>query len=80
MLEAFARPRPLIEGVEAVGDAIEVLPVAFHGLWHGQLTVALDVPLHERVLVHSSMVPAGTGGAADQRAAAIQGRDGRPGC
>ncbi|MGW0964517.1 TnsA-like heteromeric transposase endonuclease subunit [Streptomyces gelaticus] len=53
VLEAFTQPRPLIEGVEAIGDAIEVLPVAFHALWHGQLTVALDVPLHERALVQA---------------------------
>ncbi|WP_438828852.1 TnsA-like heteromeric transposase endonuclease subunit [Streptomyces klenkii] len=50
--EAFAPPRPLMEGVEAVGDPIEVLPAVFHALWHGQLTTPLDVPLHERALVH----------------------------
>ncbi|MER6610560.1 TnsA-like heteromeric transposase endonuclease subunit [Streptomyces sp. NPDC000927] len=75
VLEAFAEARPLIDGVEEVGDPIEVLPVAFHALWHGQLAVALDVPLHERVLVHSPMVPVGTGGPADQRATAVQGCD-----
>jgi hypothetical protein len=26
VVEAFTRPRPLIEGTEAVGDPIEVLP------------------------------------------------------
>ncbi|KUN75318.1 hypothetical protein AQJ66_36260 [Streptomyces bungoensis] len=51
VLEAFARPRPLIEGAEAVGDPIEVLPCVFHALWHGQLTAGLATPLHERVLV-----------------------------
>ncbi|WP_445398779.1 TnsA-like heteromeric transposase endonuclease subunit [Streptomyces sp. LE64] len=51
VVEAFARPRPLIEGAEAVGDLIEVLPVVFHALWHGQLTADLEVALHERVLV-----------------------------
>jgi hypothetical protein len=51
VLEAFTRPRPLIEGAKAAGNPIEVLPVVFHALWHGKLTTPLDVPLHERVLV-----------------------------
>lgn len=52
--EAFAQPRPLMEGVEAAGDPIEVFPVVFHALWAGQLTAPLDVPLHEHVLVHAA--------------------------
>ncbi|WP_331767894.1 hypothetical protein [Embleya sp. NBC_00896] len=48
VLEAFARPRPPIEEVEAVGDPIEVLPCAFHALRHGQSTASPDEPLHER--------------------------------
>ncbi|MEV7129631.1 TnsA-like heteromeric transposase endonuclease subunit [Streptomyces sp. NPDC093260] len=65
VLEAFARPRPLIEGTEAVGDPIEVLPCVFHALWHGQLTAGLDTPLHERVLVgpRGWSNPGKTGGA-----------------
>ncbi|MFJ4585179.1 TnsA-like heteromeric transposase endonuclease subunit [Streptomyces echinatus] len=51
VVEAFTRPRPLLEGTEAVGDPIEVLPCVFHALWHGRLTAGLDTPLHERVLV-----------------------------
>ncbi|MFI6936761.1 TnsA-like heteromeric transposase endonuclease subunit [Streptomyces sp. NPDC050287] len=51
VLEAFTRPRPLIEGAEAVGDPIEVLPAVFNALWHRQLTTDLETPLHERVLV-----------------------------
>ncbi|MFF8136998.1 MULTISPECIES: TnsA-like heteromeric transposase endonuclease subunit [Streptomyces] len=51
VLEAFTRPRPLIEGASAAGDPIEVLPAVFHALWHGQLTAGLDTPLHERVPV-----------------------------
>lgn len=51
VLEAFARPRPLIEGAEAVGDPIEVLPAVFHALWHGELTTNLEAPLHECALV-----------------------------
>ncbi|GLV95789.1 TnsA-like heteromeric transposase endonuclease subunit [Streptomyces virginiae] len=51
VVEVFARPRPLLEAAEAVGDPIEVLPVVFHALWHGQLTTNLEAPLHEGVLV-----------------------------
>ncbi|WP_443068372.1 TnsA-like heteromeric transposase endonuclease subunit [Streptomyces sp. NBC_01352] len=58
--EAFAQPRPLLEGAEAAGDPIEVLPAVFHALWHGHLTTPLDVPLHERALVSPSP-GAGTG-------------------
>ncbi|WP_434095590.1 TnsA-like heteromeric transposase endonuclease subunit [Streptomyces goshikiensis] len=57
VLDAFACPRPLIEGVEAVGDPIEVLPAAFHALWNGHLHVPLDKPLHERVLVQPGTLP-----------------------
>ncbi|MCF2532262.1 TnsA-like heteromeric transposase endonuclease subunit [Yinghuangia soli] len=62
VVEAFARPRPLADGVDAVGDPIEVLPVAFHALWHGHLTAPLDAPLHERVLVHAPVPGARHGG------------------
>ncbi|MGW1077284.1 TnsA-like heteromeric transposase endonuclease subunit [Streptomyces sp. NPDC002537] len=51
VLEAFARPRPLIEGAEAAGDLLGVLPAVFHALWHGRVTTDLNTPLHERVLV-----------------------------
>ncbi|MCX4993758.1 TnsA-like heteromeric transposase endonuclease subunit [Streptomyces sp. NBC_00568] len=51
VLEAFCRPRPLMEGTEAVGDPIKVLPTVFHALWHGQLTTSLERPLHERAVV-----------------------------
>ncbi|MFF9396979.1 TnsA-like heteromeric transposase endonuclease subunit [Streptomyces griseoluteus] len=51
VLEAFTQSRPLIEGAIAAGDPIEVLPAVFHALWHGHLTVGLDTPLHERILI-----------------------------
>jgi hypothetical protein len=65
VLEAFARPRPLAEGAEAVGDPIAVLPAVFHALWHGQLTTPLQTPLHERVFVgpHGWSGPGTTGSA-----------------
>ncbi|MFC8350838.1 TnsA-like heteromeric transposase endonuclease subunit [Streptomyces sp. NPDC057280] len=51
VLDAFAQPRPLIEGVVAVGDPLQVLPVVYHALWAGRLEAALKVPLYERVVV-----------------------------
>lgn len=46
--DAFVRPRPLMEGVRAVGDPLAVLPCVFHALWAGRLSVPLSAPLHER--------------------------------
>ncbi|MFF1408073.1 TnsA-like heteromeric transposase endonuclease subunit [Streptomyces sp. NPDC058294] len=65
VVEAFTRPRPLIEGAEAVGDPIAVLPAVFHALWHGHLAACLDTPLHECVLVgpRGWSSPGRTGGA-----------------
>jgi hypothetical protein len=39
---AFAEPRALIAGVEAVGDPIAVLPVLYHLMWSGELVADLD--------------------------------------
>ncbi|MFB8105892.1 TnsA-like heteromeric transposase endonuclease subunit [Streptomyces sp. NPDC056007] len=61
VVDEFERPRPLVEGVAAVGDPIEVLPVAFHALWAGLLEAAIDVTLHERVLVHAPASGGGSG-------------------
>lgn len=43
--EMFSRSRPLLEGVERVGEPIAVLPVAYHLLWRGHLRCGLDVPM-----------------------------------
>ncbi|MFE8950463.1 TnsA-like heteromeric transposase endonuclease subunit [Streptomyces sp. NPDC007856] len=51
VLESFTRPRPLLEGAQAAGDPIDVLPAVYHALWHGRLTTSLHTPLHEHVLV-----------------------------
>ncbi|MEV5599436.1 TnsA-like heteromeric transposase endonuclease subunit [Streptomyces sp. NPDC052496] len=51
LAEAFAGPRPLTDGVAAVGDSLQVLPAAYHALWCGYLTASLDEPLHERALI-----------------------------
>ena len=45
--EVFAVGSGLMAGAEAVGDPIAVLPVLFHLLWCGQLSVDLTVALHE---------------------------------
>ncbi|MEW2636060.1 TnsA-like heteromeric transposase endonuclease subunit [Streptomyces sp. NPDC048389] len=55
--EVFRRPRPLIEGVHELGDPVQVFPVVFHALWHGDLSAQLEKPLHERVNV--TAVPQG---------------------
>lgn len=42
-LEAtFGCTRPLMEGTRSVGNAIMVLPVLFHMLWHGRLVADLS--------------------------------------
>ncbi len=45
LMEAFAEPRPLIEGARSVGDPIAVLPVLYHLLWSKKLTADLAVRL-----------------------------------
>jgi hypothetical protein len=49
--EVFAEPTPLMDGADAVGDPIAVLPVLFHLLWCGELTCDLRVRLHEDTLL-----------------------------
>ncbi|WP_318212870.1 TnsA-like heteromeric transposase endonuclease subunit [Streptomyces sp. SJL17-1] len=83
VVDEFERPRPLVEGVAAVGDPIEVLPVAFHALWAGLLVAAIDVPLHERVLVQAPASGGGLGlsgaGTAAETAAGLVRASGRSG-
>jgi hypothetical protein len=52
LVEVFAKTRPLLEGVEHVGDPIAVLPVAYNLMWNHVLECDLSVPLHE----HSDVV------------------------
>ena len=42
LAEVFARVRPLMAGVHAVGTPLVVLPVLFHLLWHGRLVADLQ--------------------------------------
>ena len=47
LLEAFAVPRPLLDGAMAVGDRIAVLPSLFHLMWAGILSADLASALLE---------------------------------
>ncbi|MFB4309052.1 TnsA-like heteromeric transposase endonuclease subunit [Actinomadura sp. GTD37] len=47
----FAEGAPLLDGVQAVGDPISVLPRFFHLLWSHELVVDLTVPLHMSAVV-----------------------------
>ncbi|MFD8719476.1 TnsA-like heteromeric transposase endonuclease subunit [Streptomyces sp. NPDC059629] len=47
----FAGSAPLMEGAEAVGDPIAVLPVLFHLLWRQELVTDLSVLLSDRSVV-----------------------------
>ena len=52
VLDAFAQPRPMAEGVEATGgNPLAVLPALFHALWTGRLHAPLDRPLQQGVAV-----------------------------
>ncbi|MFD0355030.1 TnsA-like heteromeric transposase endonuclease subunit [Streptomyces sp. NPDC127110] len=62
--EAFRNPRPLTEGVRAVGDPMAIWPAVFHALWSGRLTVPLSRPLHERVVAGPGRPAGVTGGEA----------------
>ncbi|WP_371476392.1 TnsA-like heteromeric transposase endonuclease subunit [Kitasatospora sp. NBC_00315] len=59
VMEAFADPRPLVEGVRAVGNPLVVLPVVYHALWARRLRAPLDRPLHGGVLVSPGLAWAG---------------------
>ncbi|RNG17860.1 TnsA-like heteromeric transposase endonuclease subunit [Streptomyces botrytidirepellens] len=46
LMQAFARPRPLLEGVQAVpAPQLLVLPRLYHLLWRRKLTIDWSVPL-----------------------------------
>ncbi|GGK35336.1 TnsA-like heteromeric transposase endonuclease subunit [Nocardia camponoti] len=47
----FARPRPLIEGAQAAGDPVAVLPVLYHLLWRRELVTDLEIRLEGWSLV-----------------------------
>lgn len=49
--EFFAGPGPLMEGGEAAGDPIAVLPLLFHLLWRQELVTDMSVLLGDRSVV-----------------------------
>jgi hypothetical protein len=51
LLDAFTTIRPLIDGAEAVGEPIAVLPTLYHLLWSGRLRADLSVRLDAMSLV-----------------------------
>ena len=57
--EFFAGPAPLMDGAEAVGDPIAVLPVLFHLLWRQELVTDLSVLLGDRSVVRLAAGEAG---------------------
>ncbi|RKT88113.1 hypothetical protein ATL45_6542 [Saccharopolyspora antimicrobica] len=54
LLEAFAQPRPLIDGVQSVGEPIAVLPALYHLLWSRELRTDLGSRLEASSLVARS--------------------------
>jgi hypothetical protein len=48
---AFAEPVPLMDGAEAAGDPVAVLPVLYHLLWWQELAADLSVPLHPATVI-----------------------------
>lgn len=48
---AFTAPVSLIDGAEAAGDPIAVLPVLYHLLWRQELAADLSVPLHPATVI-----------------------------
>ena len=48
---AFAAPVPLMDGAEAVGNPVAVLPMLYHLLWRQELAADLSVPLHPATVV-----------------------------
>lgn len=54
LLTVFADRVRLLEGVEAVGQPLVVLPVLFHLLWLGQLRMGLSRPVSDESMVWSA--------------------------
>ncbi|KAB1927086.1 TnsA-like heteromeric transposase endonuclease subunit [Micromonospora sp. ALFpr18c] len=51
LLEAFARPRSLMDGAEVAGDPLRTLPVLYHLLWRRELMTDLSLVLSHRTIV-----------------------------
>lgn len=51
LLEAFERPRSLMDGAEVAGDPLRTLPVLYHLLWRRELVTDLSLVLSHRTIV-----------------------------
>ncbi|MEU2389025.1 TnsA-like heteromeric transposase endonuclease subunit [Streptomyces sp. NPDC012461] len=59
LLAAFARPRPLLDGVEACGvPRLTALPRLYHLLWRRELSLDWSVPLNPASVVRADAAPA----------------------
>ncbi|EWM09700.1 hypothetical protein KUTG_00004 [Kutzneria sp. 744] len=59
----FSRPMPLLDGAEAAGDPIAVLPVLFHLLWRQELVADLSVSLTAETEVSAALTRTAQGAA-----------------
>ncbi|MEV6397935.1 TnsA-like heteromeric transposase endonuclease subunit [Streptomyces sp. NPDC051907] len=59
LMDAFADPRLLMDGAEAVGDPLSVLPTLYHLLWCGDLRLDLAVPLGDGSVIGRAAVSHG---------------------
>ena len=51
LISEFAALAPLVDGAEAAGDPIAVLPALYHLLWQQELAADLSVQLHPATIV-----------------------------
>ncbi|MDQ2845124.1 MAG: TnsA-like heteromeric transposase endonuclease subunit [Actinomycetota bacterium] len=51
LTQIASEPVPLLQGAEAVGDPVVVLPTVFHLLWTGVLRCDLDLPLTDHTMM-----------------------------
>ncbi|MEU9800415.1 TnsA-like heteromeric transposase endonuclease subunit [Streptomyces sp. NPDC051000] len=56
LMDTFDDPRLLMDGVEAVGDPLSVLPTLYHLLWCGDLRLDLSVPLGDGAVIGHAAV------------------------
>ena len=58
LCSVFAAPRPLLDGVKAMGSRMAVLPVLFHLLWYQRLRTDLSGTFSEASVVWAAPPPA----------------------
>ncbi|WP_051831291.1 hypothetical protein [Streptomyces violens] len=73
LMGAFNDPRLLMDGAEAVGDPLSVLPTLYHLLWCGDLCLGLSAPLGDGSVIGCAAV--GHGRTGTTRSSAGRGPD-----